>query len=98
MVLLCWIRTDILMEVAVQVCLSRTSQERLRNVAQATHQTATDLKLLDQDEDIFPPHQPLPLGLLQQSSGVLSIAQHHDHCRADTHTHTHTHTKTHTHK
>lgn len=47
-----------------------------------THQAATDLEMLHQEEDVLAGHQALTLGLQQQSQGVLSVRQHHNHWRA----------------
>lgn len=42
----------------------------------------THLKVLHQEKDKVSVSQLLPLGLEQQSPGVVLVAQHHDHCRS----------------
>jgi len=45
-----------------------------------THHTATDLKVLNQEEHILSVHEALALRLQQHGHGVLAVGQHHDHC------------------
>lgn len=45
-----------------------------------THHTATDLKILNQEEHIVTPHQTLSLSLQQQSHRVILVRQHHNDC------------------